>query len=178
MSGETFETLLAANVRGVRTLVQTRLRASGQADDVVQDILLRAFAHKDQLRLEAKFRQWLWSIALNQIRVYFRRDRHIMSWDEFPNFDVRDPTTSPLARLERKERCDWLHACMAELSEREQLTIRLLDIEGKSLRDAAAALHSSVSAIKSAHFRARKRLDNIVRARACSSGHTPRRLAA
>ena len=75
MSGETFEALLAPNLPCVRTMVRRQLRNSGQSEDVLQEILLRAFASRDQLRLEANFRSWLWSIARNEIRGFFRRDR-------------------------------------------------------------------------------------------------------
>jgi RNA polymerase sigma-70 factor (ECF subfamily) len=165
MSGETFETLLAPNVGGVRTLVRRRIR-DGHAEDVLQEILLLAFRHRDQLRVPARFKTWLWSIALNEIRTYFRRDRGMMSLEEFPSLDARDPSISPLARLEQTERRDWVRACMAKLSERDQATIRLRDIEEKSLPDAAAVLEISVPATKSAHFRARKRLERILRDRA------------
>ena len=160
MSGKTFEALLAPNLRAVQTLV--RLRTSDHAEDLVQEILLRAFTRRDQLRVQAKFRSWLWSIALNEIRSFFRRDRGTVSLEEFPNFEALDPLMSPLVRLERMERRAWVHACMAELSERDQAAIRLRDIEDKSVREAAAALNSSESAAKTAHFRARKRLAQVM----------------
>ena len=68
----------------------------------------------------------------------------------------------PLVRLERMERRAWVHACMAELSERDQAAIRLRDIEDKSVREAAAAFKCSESAAKTAHFRARQRLAQIM----------------
>jgi len=74
MSGNTFEALLEPNLRSVQALVQRRLRTSDHAEDIVQQILLRAFQHRDQLRVHAKFRTWLWSIALNEIRSFFRRE--------------------------------------------------------------------------------------------------------
>jgi RNA polymerase sigma-70 factor (ECF subfamily) len=162
MSGNTFEALLAPNLRTLQKLVQNRLRTSAHAEDLVQEILLRAFKCRDQLRVHAKFRSWLWSIAINEIRSFFRRDRGTVALEEFPYFEAPDPLMSPLVRLERMERCAWVHACMAELSERDQAAIRLRDIEDKSLGEAAAALHSSESAAKAAHFRARKRLAQIM----------------
>lgn len=69
MSRELFESLLAPNLRGLRRLVRTRVRTPGDAEDVLQEILLRAFSHRDQLRDRAKFGTWLWSIALNEIRA-------------------------------------------------------------------------------------------------------------
>ena len=75
MSENTFEALLGPNLRSVRTLVQRRLGTSNHADDIVQEILLRAFQRRNQLRIHAKFRTWLWSIALNEIRSFYRRSR-------------------------------------------------------------------------------------------------------
>src|SRR5712691_4544591 len=75
MSGETFETLLAPNLQAVRRMVKSRLRTGDQTDDIVQQTLLHAFASRDQLRAESKFKSWLWSIALNEIRAFFRATR-------------------------------------------------------------------------------------------------------
>jgi DNA-directed RNA polymerase specialized sigma24 family protein len=68
MSENTFESLLGPNLRSVRTLVQRRVGTSNQAEDIVQEILQRAFQRRNQLRVHTKFRAWLWSIALNEIR--------------------------------------------------------------------------------------------------------------
>ncbi|PWT97642.1 MAG: hypothetical protein C5B51_30940 [Terriglobia bacterium] len=165
MSGETFETLLAPTLGGVRRLVNRRLKNSCHAEDVIQEILLRAFARRDQLRVDERFGGWLWSIAVNAIREFFRRDRRILSLDEFPNFDARDTTASPLARFEKAERRSWVRECIAALPQRDQIVIHLRDIDGKSIREVAGAIGMSQAATKSVHFRARKRLARVIRAR-------------
>ncbi len=162
MTGNTFEALLGPNLRTVQTLVQRRLRTSDHAEDIVQEIVLRAFQRRDQLRVDANFRPWLWSIALNEIRSFFRRDRGTLSLEELPAFETPDPSVPPLVRLERMEQRAWVHACIAELSERDQAAIRLRDLEDKSVREAAAALKCSETAAKTAHFRARQRLAQIM----------------
>lgn len=158
MSGETFEALLTPNLRFVRTLVFTRVKTTGHAEDIIQETLLRAYTHRHQLREETKFKTWIWSIALNTIREHFRRERALASLDECPRLDIPDPAVSPLARVERMEACAWVRDSVAKLSERDQAAIRLRDIEEKSLPEVAAALRRSQSATKTAHFRARKRL--------------------
>ena len=158
MSGETFEALLTPHLRFVRTLVHTRVKATGHADDIIQEVLLRAYTRRDQLREEAKFRTWIWSIALNIIREHFRRDRGLVSLDEFPTLDIPDRTMSPLARVEQMEVCDWVRVSVGKLSARDQAAIRLRDIEERTLPETAAALHRSQTAAKTAHFRARRRL--------------------
>ena len=49
--------------------------------------------------------------------MYFRRDRGIMSLDEFPQFEGSDVAMSPLARAEAVEMSEWVRSCMADLGE-------------------------------------------------------------
>jgi len=163
VSGETFEALLAPNLPAVRKLVHTRLRMADHADDILQQTLLRAYARRDQLRAPAKFKSWLWSIALNEIRMFFRRDRGTISLEEFPNIDSHDCGPSPLARYEQIERSNWLESAMARLSERDREAIRLRDLDELSLSETAEALDRSEAAAKSTHFRARQRLASALR---------------
>ena len=163
MTGDTFEALLGPNLPSVRRFVQTRLRTSDHADDVIQQTLLRAFAHRDQLRADSKFKSWLCSIAMNEVRLFFRTDRPTISLDEFPKIDSRDSGPSPLARAEQLERVKWLEAGMDRLSDRDREAIRLRDLEEMSLTETAEAFELSESAAKSTHFRARRRLAGALR---------------
>ena len=158
MTGDAFEALLAPNLPSVRRFVQTRLRTSDHADDVIQQTLLQAFAHRDQLRAKSKFKSWLCSIAMNQVRLFFRTDRPTVSLDEFPQIDSRDSGPSPLARAEQLEQMKWLRAGMDRLSHRDRETIRLRDLEGMSVTETAELFELSEAATKSTHFRARRRL--------------------
>jgi RNA polymerase sigma-70 factor (ECF subfamily) len=158
MTGDTFEALLAPNLASVRRFVQTRLRTPDHADDVIQQTLLQAFVHRDQLRAISKFKSWLCSIAMNEVRMYFRTGRPSVSLHEFPQIDSRESRPSPLARVEELERVEWLQAGMDRLSDRDRETIRLRDLEGMSLTETAEAFELSESAAKSSHFRARRRL--------------------
>jgi RNA polymerase sigma-70 factor, ECF subfamily len=155
MTGDTFEALLAPSLPSVRRFVQTRLRTSDHADDVIQQTLLQAFVHRHTLRARSKFKSWLCSIAMNQIRMFFRTGRPTVS---FPQIDSLDSGPSPLARVEELERLEWLRAGMDRLSDRDRETIRLRDLEGMTLTETAAAFERTKSAAKATHFRARRRL--------------------
>jgi RNA polymerase sigma-70 factor (ECF subfamily) len=168
MTGDTFETLLAPSLPSVRRFVQIRLGALDHADDIIQQTLLRAFAHRHQLRATSKFKSWLCSIAMNEVRMFFRSDRPTLSLEQDPRIDSRDSGLSPLARVEQLERLEWLQAGMEKLSDRDRAAIRLRDFEGLSLMETAEALESSKAATKASHFRARKRLASAVRS-ACDA---------
>ena len=163
MTGETFADLLAPNLHSVRMFVRSRLRSSDHVDDILQQTLLRAFSRRHQLRAPSKFRSWLWSIAMNEIRMFLRGARHSVSLDEFPDFPVVDHAPSPLTRCEQAQRADRLHAGMSRLTERDRTTIRLVDLDGLSIAEAAGAMAISAPAAKSAHFRARQRLGEALR---------------
>jgi RNA polymerase sigma-70 factor (ECF subfamily) len=163
MSEETFEALLAPNLQSVRKLVQSRLRAADHADDIVQQTLLRAFAFRHQLRSPSKFRSWIWSIALNEVRMFLRAARPFVSFEESPNRHITDPTPSPLAMCEQVETSQRLRAGMARLSPRDRTAIQLADLNELSCAEAANAMAISLSAFKSTHFRARQRLENTLR---------------
>ena len=163
MTGDTFEALLAPNLPTVRRFVQMRMRTPDHADDVIQQTLLRAFVHRNQLRTSSKFRSWLCSIAMNEVRMFFRTGHPTVSLHEFPQIDSRDSRPSPLARVEEMERLEWLKAGMERLSDRDRETIRLRDLEGMSLTETATAFELSEPAAKSTHFRARQRLAGALR---------------
>ena len=163
MSGETFISLLAPNLRQLRKVLEGQLRVPGQADDIIQEALLHAFARRDQLRLHSNFKSWFWTIAFNEMRMFFRGERGTISLDEFPDIDPGDRTLSALARVEQIERLEWLYAGLATLSERDRTAIRLRDLDGLSISETAEALAISKGAVRSTHFRARKRLAHALR---------------
>jgi len=158
MSGETFAALLAPCLPAVRKLVRSRLRARDQAEDVLQQTLLQAFKHRDQLQAHAKFKSWLCSIAINEIWMFHRRDRVHIPLPESPVMERQDAGPSPLEQLEQLERVNRIRAAMATLSACDRMAIRLRDLEGFTLPETAKALDKSEPAAKSVHFRARRRL--------------------
>ncbi len=158
MSGDSFMDLLAPNLHPLRMFLRARFKLRDQADDVLQQALLHAFARRDQLRLRSKFKSWLWTIAFNEMRMFFRAERGTVSLDEFPHIDPSDRAPTPLARTEQVERRAWLHAGIAKLPDRDRTVLRMRDLDGLSIAETAEALAISKAAVKSTHFRARKRL--------------------
>jgi len=163
MTRETFAALLAPHLQAIRRFIRGRVRTHDQADDILQQTLLHAFVHRDQLRVEGKFKSWLWSIAFNEIRMLRRANRVCVSIDEFPNFELPDETPSPLAHCEQMERTKRLRAGLARLTERDRMAIRLADLNELTTAEAAGTMEVSQAAFKSTLFRARKRLEHSLR---------------
>ncbi len=164
MSEQTFADLLIPYIPSVRKLVRHQLRHSDHADDVLQKTLLHAFVHRDQLRAPSKFKSWLWSIAINEVRGFLRSARPVVSLDAFPQFELVDHEPSPHAAYERVEREGRLRRAIAGLSHKDRTAIHLVDFDDMTIPQAAKSLSVSTSALKSTHFRARRRLTRALTA--------------
>jgi RNA polymerase sigma factor (sigma-70 family) len=162
MSRETFASLLEANLHAVRTFVRRHLRNADYTDDIIQRTLLLAFLNRHQLRAASKFRSWLFSIAINETRMFLRRLRPVVPITDFTDYAFADRTSSPLASYEQTERVERLQAALARLPERDQTAIRLLDLAEYSLEEAADQMSVSKAALKSILFRARRRLARTI----------------
>ena len=164
MSGETFENLLAPTLPAIRKLVRAKLRMRDYADDVVQQTLMHAFAHREQLHGSSLFKSWISSIAMNEIRGLARRTRIGVPFEDLPPIASSYRWTCPFKTFEDGERVDRLHAGLAHLNPRDRKAIHLIDLDEVKLADAANALSVSPAALKSTHFRARQRLGRALRA--------------
>jgi len=162
MTKETFTALLTPHLQPIRRLVHSRLRGD-QADDVLQQTLLRAFSRRHQLREHAKFKSWLWSIEINEVRMLMRTSRPSIPIDEFSHLEYTDQRPSPHALYEDRERTERVHAVLAKLNHRDRTAIHMADLNDMTAREAAGALGVSLPAFKSTHFRARQRLADALR---------------
>jgi DNA-directed RNA polymerase specialized sigma24 family protein len=97
MSIETFGDLLAPNLEAMRRFVRRRMRTQDHVEDVVQQTLLLAFVHRHQLRAPSKFKSWLCSIAVNEIRMFLRVTRKSLSLDELPASAITLKVTAGLS---------------------------------------------------------------------------------
>ena len=157
MSKEDFDHLLTPHLEAIRRFVRRRMQTEDHADDVVQGTLLLAFAHRHQLRDPAKFKSWLCSIAVNEIRMMLRSAKPWVSLSVCAELETTNRTDSPYIRFQERERQSHLNLAMERLRDHDQAMIRW-ELDGLSLAQMAAATATSIAAAKSARFRARQRL--------------------
>ena len=92
-------------------MVYYRVRPHSEAEDLTQDIFLKAWRNIGRLREAARFRGWLYRIAVNRVRDFHRRQRlrSIFSSDaEFdearlPEKSVRDEGPDALSEVIKAE---------------------------------------------------------------------------
>src|SRR5690242_3487523 len=69
---EQFAALVRRYIGSVHGLCYAATGSHADADDLSQDIFLKAYLSLDQLREPEKFPQWLMAIARNRLRGHFR----------------------------------------------------------------------------------------------------------
>ena len=74
---ELFYELVRPHLTTVQGIVYKNLRDAGKTEDVVQQSIIQAFVHFQQLRSPESFRAWLIRIAINEARMASRRDRDV-----------------------------------------------------------------------------------------------------
>lgn len=133
------------------------LRARGQAaaEDVVQDVLLRAYR---ALRADSRpmaLRAWLYRIAHNRCLDELRGERPTAELlaDEMPGDGV-----DPAAAFGRRERLRELIGDIQSLPAQQRSALVIRELDGLSYSELAEALDTTVPAIKSLLVRARMNL--------------------
>ncbi len=151
-----FDFRLLAEVNAIRRIGRGALRRSrDDIDDLVQEVLLRAYLHRESLREPDKLPEWVASIARNTARDWGRRRQPLLT-DAMP--DLPSSARSPLDELEQRERWEALLEAVRRLGadERELLLSRVVDEESYEALQAEHGL--SYAAVTSRIHRARRRV--------------------
>lgn len=169
-----FDTLVLRHQQEVFAVALRMLGDRDEAQDVAQDVFVRAYQGLPTFRREAKLSTWLVSITMNlcrnRRRWWARRKRLIVASLDDPveteegsiGHDVADPAPAPDAAVEQREQGAQLLASLQLLNESERTVIVLRDIQDYSYEEIAAALRCRVGTVKSRLNRARLHLRAIV----------------
>ena len=135
------------------------------AADLVSDTLLACTMNKDRVRDGANFRAYLTSIALNQLRQYYRkRSKRKREREDFLSCYVADLDTplSPSSRLARRREEYLLVQGLRTIPLEYQLVLELNLFEGLNGREIAELLDVPSATAYTRLRRAREQLSRAV----------------
>jgi RNA polymerase sigma factor (sigma-70 family) len=139
-----------------------RMSAGADAEDVVQDVLTRAFLALRADDRPMSLRPWLYRVAHNRCLDVLRKPVPL------PTDEVdRGAAGSSLGdQVAGRERLRQVVADIQELPDQQRSALIIRELEGLSYEELAQALDTTVPAIKSLLVRARMNLAKAAEARA------------
>ena len=156
-----FVTLYDRHKGAVYGYAAKMLLSRDAAQDVLQETFARAYEHRERLVSVGAFRSWVFTIARNLCLNALRHaDREPPRREDTPEPPAH---TTPFANLLRSEQVALVQRALAVLppSYREVLVLR--EYQNLSYDEIAAVTQSTVSAVKSRLFKARRKTAEILR---------------
>ncbi len=156
-----FERLSGAYADRLFMLLLRLLGDRGEAEDVAQDVMLRAWRAIASFRGKSSYFTWLYRIAVNEAnRALERRARRPASVPIGPG-ELQLPASGlddPAMRAEIRELRAALARAIGELPPDLRTAVVLRDVEGLSAQDAAVVAGVGLAAFKSRLHQARLRV--------------------
>ncbi len=156
-----FAELCKRNSAQVLRSVYRILKCREDAEDVLQESLIKAFAHIQEFKEEAKFSTWLTRIAINTALMELRKQRIRPSclldgstWQ----FNIVDPSVDPEAAYERLESFERAMSALSHIKPNLRELVLMQCFDARSQKEIAKLTNLSVPAVKSRLLRAKRSL--------------------
>jgi RNA polymerase sigma-70 factor, ECF subfamily len=149
----------------------------GQAEDIAQEVFLRAYEHFDQLQSSPAPGGWLKTVTTNLTLNYLSRYRR--RWRMFSELAADEDGAAPepapvpdtlLADRDDEQRRMLIDAALKRLPEHQRLALVLYHFEDLSYEEIAVRLHASLAKIKTDIRRARAALLPLLEASGIAGG--------
>lgn len=151
----------------LRRLIYNQVRDPDEADEIVQEVMIRVARHLHNLKDLNKFPSWIMRMAINQCFTFLRkksRNSNFLSFEE--EIEVGEGQTmlalsrthNPRQIMIRREIRREIDDAILELPPRQRAAFTLFQIEDLSIREIADVLGTSEGAVKFNIHQARQKL--------------------
>jgi RNA polymerase sigma-70 factor (ECF subfamily) len=165
---EIFERVVRPHFERLYRLAWRLTGTKAEAEDLFQELLIKAFGMLDELVHIEEPGSWLsrvmYNLFVDQHRRFARQRMHLVDEGHLPGQGLADlaGNLDPVEDQERLEKFRRLDAALQQLSEDHRHVVLLHDTEGYKLEEIGALTGIPVGTIKSRLHRARARLRQIL----------------
>lgn len=145
-------------------MVYFRTRSEIDAEDLTQDIFIQAFKGVKRIKETDRFRPWLFSIAINRVRDFYRKRRFLFFFggpDETGALEMKrnegETEGEPLRNMERRDFWNQIGTFLKKLSRQEKEVFLMRFMDQLTLKEIAEALGRGESTVKTHLYRALKK---------------------
>ena len=142
---------IAANLRRIFLQILRIVGDTEDAQDLTQEVFIKALQRSEQLRDIEKAAHWLSRIATNAAIDFLRRQGRMSfsALDDLPHELAVTGDDSPEQNVLRAEQCSVLQGGLRRLSQRERLALVLRDVEGLPAEEVARHMNCSKATVRS-----------------------------
>jgi RNA polymerase sigma-70 factor, ECF subfamily len=130
------------------------------AKDITQEVFIKAYERRQQLRNPSQFKSWLFAIARNDCITFFRKSKHTV---QITNENAELILDSFGSNLDKEEELRLVNRAIDSLDPDLREVIILRAYKNLSYKEIAEVIGSTESVIKSRLFTARQRLFEIMK---------------
>jgi RNA polymerase sigma-70 factor (ECF subfamily) len=142
-----------------------RTHSRMDAEDLTQDVMLKAYKHITRLKSPEVFRSWLYRIAVNRVKDYYRRQKFqslfgFVSMDQEGFHETGEMAAAPEVDggMSKKDFWKQIGRMLTRLSAVEKEVFLLRFFDQLTIKEMSAALHKSESTIKTHLYRALRKI--------------------
>jgi len=156
-----FERLADQYYGNIFRMISYRTQNRMDAEDLTQEVFLKAYKGLSRLTDEEHFKGWLFRIAVNRVHDFHRRKKFLHLFKSFTNDDVdahmeaqTRSDSGPLETLIRKRFRQESQTFLSRLSGMEKDVFMLRFMDQLQINEIAAALKKGESTVKTHLYRA------------------------
>jgi RNA polymerase sigma-70 factor (ECF subfamily) len=142
------------------------LHSYDDADDVAQEVFIKALNNLKKFRSDSNIKTWLYRITINTCSNMKRRKSFLSIFksedlDEF--IDVKSEDFTPDIELENKQFEENFIKVLAELPEKQRETFALRYFDDMSYEEISKAVGTSVGGLKANYFQAVTKIAKLLK---------------
>jgi len=153
---ECFAVLMDRHSVAVRRRIASIIGNATDAEDLLQEVLLKVWRHLSTFRSESSFRTWITRVAMNEALQLYRREQCRPTCQPLGDLDAfASSCESPHQAFTRVQATEAVRNALDRLPDKYRQVLILCDLEELSARETAKWLKASIPAVKTRLFRAR-----------------------
>ena len=159
-----FETLVLAYQDRIYSFIYNIVRNEMDAEEIGQDVFVKAYKNLDRFKGEAKFSTWLYSIAHNTAASHFRKKRIKTNSleEDSPAMGFESSLETSLESIKKEERDKYIELAMDKMAPQQRMLIQLFYLDENSIKEIIEITGLSEGSIKTGLMRARNKLYKLL----------------
>ena len=162
---ESFAELITRYKNLVYSIILRQTKDPEEANDLAQDVFLKAYKNLAKYTPEFKFSTWIMRITSNHIIDMHRKKKFetvsFEAYTEESGVGVAGTTPSPEVAYLKQESTDRINKIVSSLPEMYKIPVVLYHQEGLSYQEISEKINEPISKVKNRIFRGRKLLKGL-----------------